>query len=175
MRLIKETTIINVVVLFALLNAAYLIYYKHMPAMFAFLLTGLIVSFFTRNVTIVLTIAIIAAHSFIMYKKHHKEGLENKDKKSKKNSEDDDEPEDPIDEDDDMGDDFANMSKDQLKDMISKRKDIQEDLTNILKIQNEVVGGAQKLEPLMKKTEAFINKYKHLEDLGRKFMNESSE
>lgn len=191
MRSINENTIINAIVVFAILDAIYLIAYCHMPAMFVFLLAGLAASFFTRNVTIVLSIAIIAAHTFLAVGGRTREGLENgkggkrkekngkndknsegekKNGKDKQNEEDDAENTAEYDDEDDMGEEFGNLTKAQLTELLNKRKDIQDDLHDILKAQNELVGGAQKLEPLLKKTEAFITKYKHFEEFGRKYM-----
>lgn len=189
MRAINENTIINAIVAFAILDAIYLISYRHMSAMFVFLLAGLAASFVTRNVTIVLSIAIIGAHTFLAVGGRTREGLENgkggkakakngkksnnekKNGNAKQNEEDDMENTDiDYDDEDDMGEEFGNLTKAQLTELLNKRKDIQDDLHGILKAQNELVGGAQKLEPLLKKTEAFITKYKHFEEFGRKYM-----
>ena len=60
------------------------------------------------------------------------------------------------------------MSNSEIKEVINNRKDIQADLQNILKTQNEMIDGVTKLEPLINKAEGFYEKYKKFEGMGKK-------
>jgi len=169
----------NTFVLYFILfiSVAYLFFFMqtgNFRSVFVFLLVGFLTTFYSKNMIVVLVCALIGTRIISTMDNLH-EGLENKEEKNKgkegnKNKKDkstDEESDEEITQDDDE-DEFGGMSNSEIKEVISNRKDIQDDLQNILKTQNEMIDGVTKLEPLINKAESFYEKYKNFEGMGKK-------
>lgn len=168
----------NTFVLYFILfiSVAYLFFFMqtgNFRSVFVFLLVGFLTTFYSKNMIVVLVCALIGTRIISTMDNLH-EGLENKEetKKGKEgNKNKKDESDDKIHEEsteDDDEDEFGGMSNSEIKEVISNRKDIQQDLQNILKTQNEMIDGVTKLEPLINKAESFYEKYKNFEGMGKK-------
>lgn len=174
----------NTFVLYFILfiSVAYLFFFMqtgNFRSVFVFLLVGFLTTFYSKNMIVVLVCALIGTRIISTMDSLHeglesKEGKENKnksktDKKGNENKTEestDDTPEESTQDDDE--DEFGGMSNSEIKEVINNRKDIQADLQNILKTQNEMIEGVTKLEPLINKAEGFYEKYKKFEGMGKK-------
>lgn len=171
----------NTFVLYFILfiSVAYLFFFMqtgNFRSVFVFLLVGFLTTFYSKNMIVVLVCALIGTRIISTMDNLH-EGLETKEgaktkkgKEGNKNIKDestDEESDEEITQDDDK-DEFGGMSNSEIKEVINNRKDIQADLQNILKTQNEMIDGVTKLEPLINKAESFYEKYKNFEGMGKK-------
>lgn len=171
----------NTFVLYFILfiSVAYLFFFMqtgNFRSVFVFLLVGFLTTFYSKNMIVVLVCALIGTRIISTMDNLH-EGLETKEgaktkkgKEGNKNIKDestDEESDEEITQDDDE-DEFGGMSNSEIKEVINNRKDIQADLQNILKTQNEMIDGVTKLEPLINKAESFYEKYKNFEGMGKK-------
>ena len=162
------------------ISISYLFFFmqkEEFRSIFVFLLIGFITTFFSRNMIVVLICALVGTQIIISFNSLH-EGLENKEKETKdkkkkdkkeKSENPDGEDSENTEEEDEEDDEFNGLSNAEIKEVLRKRKDIQQDMASILKLQNEIMDGVKKIEPIMGKAEGFVQKYKKFEHLGAKY------
>lgn len=178
MKSLLHNTFVLYFILF--ISVAYLFFFMqtgNFRSVFVFLLVGFLTSFYSKNMIVVLTCALIGTRIISSMDSLH-EGLEtkngnadkkkNKDvKKSKKDDEESSEEDVALDE------ELDGVSNKEIKELLKSeetRKAIQSDLEGILKTQNEMIEGMSKLEPLIDKAEKFRKKYQKYEGIGQKFI-----
>lgn len=178
MKSLLHNTFVLYFILF--ISVAYLFFFMqtgNFRSVFVFLLVGFLTSFYSKNMIVVLTCALIGTRIISTMDSLH-EGLETKEgiadkkknkdvKKSKKNGEESSEEDETIDE------ELEGVSNKEIKELLSDKKirqDIQEDLQGMLKTQEQMIEGMSKLEPLIDKAEKFRQKYQKYEGMGQKFI-----
>lgn len=160
------------------ISVAYLFFFMqtgNFRSVFVFLLVGFLTSFYSKNMIVVLTCALIGTRIISTMDSLH-EGLETKEantnrkkgnKKSKKEDDETSEDDEAIDE------ELEGVSNKEIKELLSDKKirqDIQKDLQGMLKTQEKMIEGMSKLEPLIDKAEKFRQKYQKYEGIGQKFI-----
>ena len=178
MKSLLHNTFVLYFILF--ISVAYLFFFMqtgNFRSVFVFLLVGFLTSFYSKNMIVVLTCALIGTRIISTMDSLH-EGLETKEgnadkkknkdvKKSKKNGEESSEEDEAIDE------ELDGVSNKEIKELLSDKKirqDIQADLQGMLKTQEQMIEGMSKLEPLIDKAEKFRQKYQKYEGIGQKFI-----
>lgn len=178
MKSLLHNTFVLYFILF--ISVAYLFFFMqtgNFRSVFVFLLVGFLTSFYSKNMIVVLTCALIGTRIISTMDSLH-EGLETKEgntdknktrknKKSNKNGEESSEEDEAIDE------ELEGVSNKEIKELLSDKKirqDIQEDLQGMLKTQEQMIEGMSKLEPLIDKAEKFRQKYQKYEGMGQKFI-----
>lgn len=178
MKSLLHNTFVLYFILF--ISVAYLFFFMqtgNFRSVFVFLLVGFLTSFYSKNMIVVLTCALIGTriistmdslHEGLETKEGNKNKKKNKDvEKSKKNGEESSEEDEAIDE------ELEGVSNKEIKELLSDKKirqDIQEDLQGMLKTQEQMIEGMSKLEPLIDKAEQFRQKYQKYEGMGQKFI-----
>lgn len=181
MKSLLHNTFVLYFILF--ISVAYLFFFMqtgNFRSVFVFLLVGFLTSFYSKNMIVVLTCALIGTRIISTMDSLH-EGLETKEgnadkkkkdvKKSKKNGEESSEEDEAIDE--AIDEELEGVSNKEIKELLSDKKirqDIQEDLQGMLKTQEQMIEGMSKLEPLIDKAEKFRQKYQKYEGMGQKFI-----
>jgi len=113
-----------------------------------FVLVGFMTTFFSKNMIVVLCIALVVTHILKFgIRTVISEGFEEEEDKDKENMETEEE-------------DKENMEnkEDEIQDTDEKKKDFEE----FQAIQDKILGGMKELDPLITKAEGFIEKYSHL-------------
>lgn len=130
-------------------------------------LIGFLTSFFSKNMIVVIFIAVVLSNALKMLKRTNVEGMKDK-KKPKKNKKNDSEENDDDDEDIDEDDTEALRNKGETMNEYTKRdtekavKELEKDYPEFLKIQKEILENVEKMNPLLEKAETFVSKYSHL-------------
>lgn len=166
-------------------------------SVFVFLCIGFITTFFSDNMIVVLLCALVGTHLILIITKVQ-EGLEGgkgaKDEKDVKDAEDtkqsqqskqskqskqnDGEPEKDSGKSDsdnkdnanfEQDDEFGGMTPEEVKDVLRKRKDIQDDLKGILGLQDQIMKGVKDMEPLMNQADSFMKKYEYFGKITQRF------
>ena len=166
-------------------------------SVFVFLCIGFITTFFSDNMIVVLLCALVGTHLILIITKVQ-EGLEggkgakgdkgakvdkdNKDTKDTKQSQqsqqskqNDGEPEKDSGKSDsdnanfEQDDEFGGMTPEEVKDVLRKRKDIQDDLKGILGLQDQIMKGVKDMEPLMNQADSFMKKYEYFGKITQRF------
>lgn len=174
--IIQNKVVLYIVGIFSLLYVLFLANQRDFNSVFVFAIVGFVLSFFTKNMIIILVAALLFTHfiKFTIYFKKEgmenkkKEGLENKkegmdhdgeeDKENKE--EEDDEPKLDTNEIDvepkqtDMTEE-EKMKKQQEYDKLKK------EFVEFQSIQKDILKNMQEIDPLLSKAENFINKFEH--------------
>ncbi len=178
MKSLLHNTFVLYFILF--ISVAYLFFFMqtgNFRSVFVFLLVGFLTSFYSKNMIVVLTCALIGTRIISTMDSLH-EGLETKEgnannntKNVKKNGEESSEEDEAIDE--AIDEELEGVSNKEIKELLSDKKirqDIQADLQGMLKTQEQMIEGMSKLEPLIDKAEKFRQKYQKYEGMGQKFI-----
>ena len=187
--LLHNKYVLYLIVLASILNILLLANGKDFNSVVIFIIVGFLTSFFSKNMIVILLIALLFTHG-IKYgnKVIRKEGLEGlEDEKGEEGEKDEDEDEDPKEEDkpveskntEILGDDnlqdvidtSVSKSNDRLKDMANKEADIKEkqatynklkqDFSEFQTIQKDILNNMKVIDPLLSKAENFITKFEH--------------
>ena len=173
----QDKRVLYAVGLLSLLYVLFLANEKDFNSVFVFAIVGFLLSFFTKNMILILIIALLFTH-FIKFTIHYKkEGMENKKKeglKSKKEGMEDKEEkeedskeekeEEPkldkveVDEDLPENEDMSEGEKKQKKEEYDKLK---KEFVEFQSIQKDILKNMQEIDPLLNKAENFINKFEH--------------
>lgn len=130
-------------------------------------LIGFLTSFFSKNMIVVIFVAVVLSNALKMLQRNKVEGMKNKKKtnKNKKNDSDENE-EDEEDIDDDETESLRNkgetMNEYTKRDTETAVKELEKDYPEFLKIQKEILENVEKMNPLLEKAESFVSKYSHL-------------
>ena len=173
----QDKRVLYAVGLLSLLYVLFLANEKDFNSVFVFAIVGFLLSFFTKNMILILIVALLFTH-FIKFTIHYKkEGMENKKKeglKSKKEGMEDKEEkeedskeekeEEPkldkveVDEDLPENEDMSEGEKKQKKEEYDKLK---KEFVEFQSIQKDILKNMQEIDPLLNKAENFINKFEH--------------
>jgi len=131
----------------SLLDLFYLANVKDYISVAIFLLVGYLTSFFSKNMVVILFIAICVTH--IVKYPRSLEGAENMNE------------EEEIEEDEEgiRNKEGAENIDDEEEEDLEEMGNIKGELDKFADVQNQLIGGMEKLEPLMKKAEGFIEKF----------------
>lgn len=174
----QDKRVLYAVGLLSLLYVLYLGNEKDFNSVFVFAIVGFLLSFFTKNMILILVVALLFTH-FIKFTIHYKkEGMENKKKeglKDKKEGMEDKEEEkeedskeekeekpklDKVEVDEDLpeNEDMSEGEKKQKKEEYDKLK---KEFVEFQSIQKDILKNMQEIDPLLNKAENFINKFEH--------------
>lgn len=187
--LLHNKYVLYLIVLASILNILLLANGKDFNSVVIFIIVGFLTSFFSKNMIVILLIALLFTHG-IKYgnKVIRKEGLEGLEGEESKEGEEGEEKEDPKEEEDKtvesknteiLGDDnlqdvidtSVSKSNDRLKDIASKEADVKEkqatynklkqDFSEFQTIQKDILNNMKVIDPLLSKAENFITKFEH--------------
>ena len=129
-------------------------------------LIGFLTSFFSKNMIVILCLALVGTSLLQKFlNKSSYEGFEEKkDKKDKKKDENKEETEDVEEEveEEEKEDDAANSNEksDKTKDEMKKQfEELKKQYPEFKAIQDDLINGILKIDPVLEKAEAFMNKY----------------
>lgn len=132
--------------LLVLLDLMYLANSRSFNTIITFILVGFLTSFFCKNMIVILLVALFVAH--ILKSPRSFEGAENMN-----NEDEEDEDEKPEDE------NYENKEKEVPEGEEPEDEKIKEELKEFATVQNEIIAGLTKLEPLINKADSFIEKF----------------
>ena len=130
-------------------------------------LIGFLTSFFSKNMIVVIFVAVVLSNALKILKRNNVEGMKNKKKTNKNKKKDSDENEED-EEDIDNDETEALRNKGETMNEYTKRdtetavKELEKDYPEFLKIQKEILENVEKMNPLLEKAESFVSKYSHL-------------
>lgn len=186
--LLHNKYVLYLIVLASVLNILLLANGKDFNSVVIFIIVGFLTSFFSKNMIVILLIALLFTHG-IKYgnKVIRKEGLEGLEGEEGQEGEEGEEKEDPKEGDekveskkkDVLGDDklqdlidkSVSGSNNRLKDIASKEGDIKEkqatydklkgDFNEFQDIQKDILNNMKVIDPLLTRAENFITKFEH--------------
>ena len=136
-------------------------------------LIGFLTSFFSKNMIVILCLALVGTSLLQKFlNKSSYEGFEEKkdkkDKKDKKKDENKEETEEDVEEEevaeeeneDEVDDANSNEKSDKTKDEMKKQfEELKKQYPEFKAIQDDLINGILKIDPVLEKAEAFMNKY----------------
>lgn len=170
--IIQNKILLYVIGIFSLLYVLFLANQKDFNSVFVFAIVGFLLSFFTKNMIIILVAALLFTH-FIkftihfkkegMANKKKKEGLENKKKEGMENEEKEEEEEEPTLETNEI--DVESTPNEMTEEDKKKKQDeynkLKKEFVEFQSIQKDILKNMQEIDPLLNKAENFINKFEH--------------
>jgi hypothetical protein len=161
--LLRSKVLLYFLSIVSILNILFFGYLKDYQSVFAFIIIALLMSFFSKNMIIILFVA-IALSNLIKFALHKRfEGLENmeEDKENmeedkKKNMEDMDE--------DELGVEFDENEKEELDEAKKEEKkalynDLKNDMVEFEELQRNIMNNMKEIDPLLTKAETFVEKF----------------
>ena len=174
----QDKRVLYAVGLLSLLYVLFLANEKDFNSVFVFAIVGFLLSFFTKNMILILVVALLFTH-FIKFTIHYKkEGMENKKKeglKDKKEGMEDKEEEkeedskeekeeepklDKVEVDEDLPEN-KDMSEEEKKQKKEEYDKLKKEFVEFQSIQKDILKNMQEIDPLLNKAENFINKFEH--------------
>ena len=147
---------VTIVVLFTYVNT------RDVTSVVALILIGFLASFFTKNMTIVLSVALIFTWvlKYIMKLRHEgfegqEEEEEKKDKKENMETKENEEKKEEKKEDNENMSSLASSDDEKEKDL----KELKKDYKSFEEIQKNILGGVKKINSELDKAETFIDKF----------------
>ena len=143
---------------------------------FGILFIIFVTSMFSRNMIVILSIALVGSH-LIRFGTKISEGLENKDeegtdkKNAKKTKETKEDVEEKDDEEELLDGIEEKADRDKLKDLITNREKVNEDFSKMSGTADKIVNSLKDLQPLITQTESFVEKYSEYAKLGENLKN----
>ncbi len=127
-------------------------------------LIGFLTSFFSKNMIVIIFIAVVLSNALKIIKRPGAEGMKNKkiNKNKEKAGEDEDEDEDEDEETEPLRNKGETMKEYTKRDTENVIKELEEDYPEFLKIQNQILENVEKMNPLLEKAESFVSKYSDL-------------
>lgn len=156
--LLQNKYVLYILVLVSLLNILDLANKKDFNSVIVFVIVGFLVSFFNKNMIVILLCALIFTHVLkYVNKVVRKEGMENEKKNEEKENEDDEEAMNNKDSDKkDLTEEEETMAKKkETYDMLKK------DFDEFQDIQKNILENMKEIDPLLEKAENFITKFEH--------------
>ena len=187
--LLQNRFVLYIIAFLAIIDILYLANGKDFNSVIVFVIVGFLTSFFSKNMIVVLLVAIIATHA-IKYANGmlRKEGMEDKkDKKEgmkdkKEGMEGDEDADADVDADADADAD-VDASPDAIEEDLEDVKDIdtqdkakakqetydklKDDFTEFQGLQENILGNMKEIEPLLNKAEQFIEKFEGYKKNGK--------
>jgi hypothetical protein len=130
--------------LLVLLDLIYLANSRSFNTIIIFILVGFLTSFFCKNMIVIMLVALFVAH--VLKSPRSFEGAENMNEEAEDNKEKKEEDEN-----------YENKDKDESEQPEDEK--IKEELKEFATVQNEIIAGLTKLEPLINKADSFIEKF----------------
>jgi len=175
---ISNTPLLYAIALLSCLDIMYMFQSNKFNALFVFFLTAMIMTYFSKNMMIILFFALVITHIF-RFGSNVSEGMESKNKDNSdeedKNGEDDEEssednPKKKADIDEVVDDMINNMTEDEKNEIIENKDEITKDFAEVSKLQETMVNNVKSLEPLLNKAEKFMNKYGKYAKISQKYL-----
>ena len=171
--IIQNKVVLYIVGIFSLLYVLFLANQRDFNSVFVFAIVGFVLSFFTKNMIVILVAALLFTHfiKFTIYFK--KEGMENKKKEgleNKKEGMDHDGEEDKEEEDDepkldtneiDVEPKQTDMTEEEKMKKQQEYDKLKKEFVEFQSIQKDILKNMQEIDPLLSKAENFINKFEH--------------
>ena len=145
--------------LFFIVALLQLIYFLNINDMFSFsalILVGLLTSFFNKNMTVILFVAIVFTHVIKYGRKSYSEGMDDMESK----------PESPSDSADKIVADLSKIKEvsEKITEMKNSKDDKKNDLINnledIKETRDQIVQNVENMQPLLEKFQGYIDQYK---------------
>jgi len=146
-------------VIISLFDLFYFAQIKDNMSIAVFILIGFITTFFSKNMIVVLCIALVVTHLLKFGVKSVSEGFEDENKEEEADEEEvvKEGLEEEEEQEDETQEGLANEKKDKIPEGEKKK-----DFAEFQQIQDKILGGMKELDPLITKAEGFIEKYSHL-------------
>ena len=181
--LLQNRFVLYIIAFLAIIDILYLANGKDFNSVIVFVIVGFLTSFFSKNMIVVLLVAIIATHA-IKYANGmlRKEGMEDKkDKKEgmkgkKEGMEGDDDADADADADSDASPDAIEEDLEEVKEVDTQDKvkakqetydKLKDDFTEFQGLQENILGNMKEIEPLLNKAEQFIEKFEGYKKNGK--------
>lgn len=145
----------------ALFDLVYFLNTKDFISFFVFIIIGFLTTFFSKNMIVILVIALCVTH-IVKYGKssYVSEGFEDKDSTTSKDTSKDTKEDSSADvETNSKSTDSKKSDSKSSSDKKIELSEIQEDYKNLDGIQDKIMNNLKEINPLLEKAEAFINKY----------------
>ena len=161
---LKNTPLLYTIALLSCLDVMYMFQSNKFNALFVFFLTAMIMTYFSKNMMIILFFALVVTHVF-RFGSTVSEGMESKSKNDDVSTNDTEPKNDAVENTDDENIDdvvdkmMQNMSEEEKTDLIEKKDEITEDFQEVLKLQETMVSNVKSLAPLLNKAESFMQRY----------------
>lgn len=167
--LLQNKYVLYILVLVSLLNILNLANKKDFNSVIVFIIVGFLVSFFNKNMIVILLCALIFTHVLkYVNKVVRKEGMENEKKEKKEGLENKKKDEEK---DEEKKDEEAMENKDSEKsgateeETLAKKKEtydmLKKDFDEFQDIQKNILENMKEIDPLLEKAENFITKFEH--------------
>lgn len=164
---LQNKYVLYILAVIAIVNILMFANQKDYNSVFMFVIIGFLVSFFSKNMIVVLLSAILLTHA-LKYVLSTRESMKNK-KKTKENFENEDEEKEdkPEEEDEDILDTIdidAEPTEDEADDnKLAKKQEtyekLKDDFTEFQSIQEDILKNMKEIDPLLTKAESFIEKF----------------
>lgn len=174
--LLQNRLVLYFLLFVAVVDLFYSMQTSNFTAVFIFLVVGFVTSMFSRNMIVVLSIALVGSH-LIRFGTKISEGLENKDEEGadKKNAKKTKEPKEDTEEKDDEEELLDGIEekadREKLKELITNREKVNEDFSKMSGTADKIVNSLKDLQPLITQTESFVEKYSDYAKLGENLKN----
>lgn len=184
-KLLYSRVVLYILCILALVNLVMYANVKDFNSVITLLMTGFLVSFFSKNMIIILGVAIGVTYVLnYTSTKMFTEGAENMnedenveedivddeestDKKPKKDSKKEEDAEKEED-DDEEKEEFSKGGENVSEDKQKMYDNLQSDFKDFEKVQNSILSGMQEIDPLLQRAESFIEKFEHYGQLLEK-------
>lgn len=160
--LLKNKVVLYTFLAMTLIQIVFFANNGNMAAIITMGLVGFITSFFSKNMIVILCIALTVSTLLTFgIKMNAREGLENNDEqieedkpKDKKSDKKEEKPAKKETDSEDKSEEKSEKTKDEIME-----EELKKELPEYQEVQDEIMKGVKDMEPLLEKAEAFINKY----------------
>jgi flagellar biosynthesis component FlhA len=167
--LLQNKYVLYILVLVSLLNILDLANKKDFNSVIVFVIVGFLVSFFNKNMIVILLCALVFTHVLkYVNKVVRKEGMENEKKEKKEGMENEKKDEEKENEDDEEAMNNKDSDKKDLteeEETMAKKKEtydmLKKDFDEFQDIQKNILENMKEIDPLLEKAENFITKFEH--------------
>ena len=176
--LLRSKVLLYFLSIISILNILFFGYLKDYQSVFTFIIIALLMSFFSKNMIIILFVA-IALSNLIKFALHKRfEGLENMEEEDKKKENMEDMDEDMLDTpefDKKLSDsldrvsdkEISKMEKEEEKELDDAKKeekqalynDLKNDMVEFEELQRNIMNNMKEIDPLLTKAETFVEKF----------------
>lgn len=170
------------VVLIAFLDVMYMLQINDFASVMIFLLSGFVTTFFSKNMMVILFVALIVSHigrygMRIGENMKNKETMENKeepedgkDENKDENNKDEGKKEEKEKTGNELVDEMINnMSEEEKNELLEKKEEVEKDVSELAKMQETMISKVEVLEPILDKAENFMKKYGKYIKFNEKF------
>ena len=171
--LLHNRWVLYALCIIALVNIVMYANVKDFNSVATLLIIGFLVSFFSKNMIIILAVSIFATYalnyvsssSFAEGARNMKEGVDEKTEDDEEEKTEDDEESTGSDIDDIASGESSNAENNTSLSVQEKKKvlydNLQNDFQSFQKTQDAILKGMQEIDPLLTKAESFIQKFEH--------------